>query len=211
MMSRGKLETDSGSLDGRLFLALTPPAACRAAIENWIDARSGGRGLPGWPVPPERWHLTLKFLGDTSRRSAEQLCAALDSADLGSAFFLQFAGLGAFPAADRAKVLWIGCDKGAKELKRLAGAVDRAAVVAGFEAEPRPYRPHLTLSRLRAPQDFRSQIDRASEDPGSGMLRPDTHKTAADLTMRAETIWLYRSHLGHRSVRYERLRSWTLG
>jgi 2'-5' RNA ligase len=162
-------------------------------------------------VPPERWHLTLKFLGDTSESDAFRLCEAMDRSDLGGAFDLRFAGLGAFPNAGRAKVLWIGCDEGAAALIRLAGVVEKAADHAGFASEATPYRPHLTLSRLRPPQDLRSLVERGSsveeaESRGRGIAG-----TMPLMIMRAETVWLYRSHLGHRSVRYERLRSWSLG
>lgn len=229
-------ESASEAWAGRLFLALTPPKACRDAIARSVESAFGGRALPGRRVPPERWHLTLKFLGDTEGEAVLALCGALDEADLGAAFRLEFAGLGAFPSPRRAKVLWMGCDEGGAELARLAKKVDAAAQLAGFEAEGRPFRAHLTLSRLRPPQDLRGLLEarsggratgsKAGAVVGSsaGSLLGSDAATGSEAgpeaageaggaegpVMWADSLRLYRSHLGRGGPRYEVLRSWPL-
>ena len=50
-------------------------------------------------------------------------------------------------------MVWIGAASGGEELVGLAGAVGRALGPLGYEAEPRPFHPHLTVARLRVPDD----------------------------------------------------------
>ena len=56
----------------RLFVALALPAALKAQL-----AMLAG-GIPGakW-VPPENYHLTLRFIGEVDRHRAEDIAAAL--------------------------------------------------------------------------------------------------------------------------------------
>jgi 2'-5' RNA ligase len=93
-------------------------------------------------------------------------------------------------------VLWIGVDDGADGLRALAAKVEAAAVRAGYAPEPKPYSPHLTLSRLNPAEDLRRRIDAAK--PFGGRMTVDE-------------LVLFRSHLGAGPPRYERMRSFPLG
>jgi 2'-5' RNA ligase len=63
---------------------------------------------------------------------------------------------------------------------------------AGFGAESRPFRSHLTLSRLDRPSDVRRLIE----------LVP-----AAKVSMEIREVVLFRSHLGKEGARHERIAS----
>jgi 2'-5' RNA ligase len=56
--------------------------------------------------------------------------------------------LGGFPSLAKARVLWAGLDSEAA-LELLVHRVVQACAVLGFPVEGRPYRPHVTLGRLR--------------------------------------------------------------
>jgi 2'-5' RNA ligase len=58
---------------------------------------------------------------------------------------------GAFPASKKARVLWLGLSVGAEELVALARAVEGALERSGFGRAERPFAPHLTIGRVRAP------------------------------------------------------------
>ncbi|MEE8490887.1 MAG: 2'-5' RNA ligase family protein, partial [Acidimicrobiia bacterium] len=60
------------------------------------------------------------------------------------------------------------------ELSRLAAVVEEATVSAGFIPEERPIHPHLTLSRIRPPQDVRPLIDQVPVFP---LIQSVTHVT----------------------------------
>ena len=55
--------------------------------------------MPGSPVPPANWHLTLRFLGNVEQVAYDRMLEALDRSNLGPAFRIAFGGLGAFPHA----------------------------------------------------------------------------------------------------------------
>jgi 2'-5' RNA ligase len=184
-----------GGRAGRLFVGIPFPAELREGLETYLRDTFGER-MPGRPVPPANWHLTLRFLGDTDAEHHRVLVDELTAIDRGPAFDLSLAGLGAFPRAARATVLWIGVGDGAAELRALAAKIEAAAVRAGFAPEPKPYSPHLTLSRIQPAADLRRAIDAAPPFGGR---------------MRVTEFVLFRSHLGGGPPRYERIVGFPLG
>lgn len=175
---------------GRLFLAVDPPDDARRRLVATIAEQLDGRPLPGRPSPPENWHLTLRFLGDTDEVGYERLLATLDQAELPAAFAAGFDGLGAFPRPERATVLWVGIDPGRDALAELANQVEDAVEAAGWAPEERPFRPHLTLARIWPHQDVR---------PVLAKVHPTVPPWPVD------AVRLYRSHLGRGPARYEEL------
>src|SRR5690606_29803955 len=62
---------------------------------------------------------------------------------------LEIGGLGAFPSLRRANVLWIGVT-GDPDLALLQREIEPALSRLGFPREQRPFRPHITIGRLRS-------------------------------------------------------------
>ncbi len=180
----------------RLFLAVRLPDDTRHALAAHLGAATGGKPLPGRPVRPENWHLTLRFLGTVDEVGAEVLAARVDEAELGGPFRIGFGGIGAFPRPARATVLWLGVASGAEPLVDLAAAVEAACVGAGFAAEERPFHPHVTLSRIRPHQDVRPVIGAVPSFAG--------HVDVGDVT-------LYQSRLGRGGARYQEVERFPLG
>lgn len=171
---------------GRLFVGVALSDDVRAAVAAHL---AGLAPPPGRPGPPQSWHITLRFLGETTRRRLEVLEHRLDESTLGAPFPLRLAGFGAFPRSARATVLWLGCQDGADRLGHLAAVTEDAARVAGFAAEERPFHPHVTLSRIRPPRDVQAWLDAVPP------LR---------VTQTVEELVIFRSHLGARApARYE--------
>ena len=124
---------DAGA--GRLFVGIPFPPGLRDGLQAHLRATFGER-LPGRAVAPASWHLTLRFLGDTSAGRFRSLVDQFRRVDGGAQFRLSLAALGAFPRPARATVLWIGVGDGEAELRALAATVEAAAVRAGFAPEP---------------------------------------------------------------------------
>lgn len=182
---------------GRLFIAVDPTDEVRHALAAHLMSSLAGKPLPGRPVPPENWHLTLRFLGSTDEIAYDTLLGALDQADLGERFRLTYGGLGAFPRPPRATVLWVGVTTGEEQLGLLAATVEEACGAAGFVAEDRPFHAHLTLSRIRPHQDVRAVLERV---PPLG------------LAQEIREVVVYRSHLGGpHPARYEAMERFELG
>jgi 2'-5' RNA ligase len=170
----------------RLFFALPLSAAARGALESHLARVPGG--LPGRLVPPESWHLTLRFLGELDVAAARAVQREVEGAVLGPPFSLELGGWGAFPRPDRARVLWLGVTEGEEPLRELANRVETAVRAAGLPAERRPFAAHLTLSRLRQPADVR---------PALAAVPPFAAQVAAG------EVVLFHSRLGHGPARYE--------
>jgi 2'-5' RNA ligase len=97
-------------------------------------------------VQPEDMHITLRFAGDIDGHTADDFADALAEASV-APFKVGIAGTGAFGGRDP-HVLWAGVDAG-PELEALYRANERAARAAGLEPDPRDFRPHVTLARMR--------------------------------------------------------------
>jgi RNA 2',3'-cyclic 3'-phosphodiesterase len=111
------------------------------------------------PLAPNiRWvqtpgmHLTLKFLGEIPDDTAAAVDKALRTIAAGSPrFILRLKGLGTFPPGrSQPRVLWIGVEAG-PPLAAIQKDIESAAAGLGFEPEPREFRPHLTLGRVKYP------------------------------------------------------------
>jgi len=178
----------------RLFVAVPLTDEARHALSATI-LRAAPDRLPGRVVRPANWHVTLRFLGDVDAVGRDRVAAALDQADLGPPFSILWGRFGAFPRPQNASVLWVGADRGAEHLERLAARVDEAAQGAGFPPEERPFRPHLTLSRIRPHRDVGPLLE-------SGSL---------GVHMEVGRIVLYQSHIGKGGVRYEEIEEFPLG
>lgn len=132
----------------RLFIAI--PLSDRVREGLHLVQLQLKRQLPevNW-ANPETMHLTLHFLGD----QPDDLVAKI--ADIvvcvGSStppFQLALQGLGAFPSAQRARVLWAGLQD-RPETVRLHAQLATELKTIGIIPETRRYKPHLTLGRLR--------------------------------------------------------------
>jgi 2'-5' RNA ligase len=131
----------------RLFVALALPPECRSTLA----ALAGG--IPGakW-VPPDNYHLTLRFIGEIENWRAQEVDDAL-AAIRGSAFDLSLHGLGTFEKAGRIHALWVGAERNAA-LAHLQGKVETALQRVGLPPERKRFSPHVTIARTdRAPPD----------------------------------------------------------
>lgn len=190
MAMQSRSPNAAGSV-GRLFLGIALTEEARRGVHSQLQ----GEELPGRVVPSGDWHLTLVYLGDTPADALAPLTQALNAMDLGDRITIELGGLGAFPRADRASVLWLGVREGADAIGALNARVKAAVRRVGLPAEDRPYVPHLTLSRIRPPRDVRQLLERAP--PISERLQ-------------VNAVILFRSHPGSRHPRYEELERFSL-
>ena len=177
----------------RTFVALVLDDEMRRKLEAL--ASSLRPRMPGarW-VRPEGVHLTLRFLGDTPPERIERLEADLSAAAAASSpAEVGVRGLDTFPGRGKPpRVLWVGLEVPAS-VDELQAACEAAAVAAGFPAEERPFRAHLTLAR------FRERV-----------LRPALPPT--DLgTVRLHTLALVRSELRPGGAVYTPIARFALG
>lgn len=126
----------------RLFLALWPDEAERAALAGWRNAWGWPRGAT--PVPDDKLHLTLHFLGN---QPSERVPAFLDGFAVPfSPFRIELGKPVQWPHG--LAVLEPFTEP--EELLQLHANLAAALLGLGLAPEARPFRPHVTMSR-RAP------------------------------------------------------------
>lgn len=190
--------TASGDLM-RLFVAIAPPSAVLDELDAWVEPFRARRLDLRW-TNREAWHVTLAFLGQVNETATAGLLPRLEhAAQRHQQVRLAFAGAGAFPAAERANVLWSGLSGDCEALAELAESVAAGASCAGASPPDRgrSFQPHLTLARCRMAADVTGLV--AALGPYQGQL------------WTADRLHLVRSRLGStESPRYVSLASWPL-
>ncbi|MBA3260213.1 MAG: RNA 2',3'-cyclic phosphodiesterase, partial [Gemmatimonadales bacterium] len=107
------------------------------------------RELPVRWVRDEGLHLTLKFFGEVAAERVGAIEEAILLANAGSEpLAMRLDELGAFPTPSRARVLWVGVEA-PPALELLQDRLERRSEAIGFPPEGRPFRPHVTLGRVR--------------------------------------------------------------
>ncbi|MEM5786743.1 MAG: RNA 2',3'-cyclic phosphodiesterase [Syntrophobacteraceae bacterium] len=136
----------------RCFIAIALPEAVRRSLEELAFELKKADASVGW-VRPEGIHLTLKFLGNISPALVEQIKPLLTGiASRTPVFKLIPAGCGAFPGTKQPRVIWAGLSGDKDSVARLQKEIESALAPLGFEPENRPFRPHLTLGRVKGRQ-----------------------------------------------------------
>ena len=180
----------------RAFLAIDPPEEILGAIGR-IQGRLQRiiRGELRW-VRPEAIHLTLKFFGDILQSSVDTIAAAVEKAAAGVApFSFTIGGTGVFPDRRRPRVLWLGMSGDVPRLLAFQQRLEGELGTVGFPLEERPFRPHLTLARIKSSQGL-TGLERA--------LEKEEGAPAGEFT--ASGIGLIRSELTPRGAVYTRLK-----
>ncbi|MEP6495164.1 MAG: RNA 2',3'-cyclic phosphodiesterase [bacterium] len=132
----------------RLFLAINLPNDVRSAIAAATAALRECVPELGW-VPEGKLHLTLKFLGEQPSERASDISAEIASvAGRHRELNMSLEGIGAFPNFRRARVVWMGVEQDPR-LELLHHDVEMACERLGFDVEGRPFRPHVTLARVK--------------------------------------------------------------
>ena len=135
----------------RLFAAILLPENIRDAVAGMQTRLREIIGEDGirW-TPPEQFHFTLKFLGDVDDSELEKVIeGAENAAGHSTRFALEVAQLGVFPRQRSPQVLWVGATGDVPVLQQTAQYLNEELAKRGFEAETKPYIPHITLARMK--------------------------------------------------------------
>ena len=132
----------------RLFLAINfAPEVRRAVAEAAAPLRALAPQL-SWVREPQL-HLTVKFLGDQPDEMGSRVADAIRQvAARNRAVDAEIGGIGAFPNFRRPSVVWIGVTPEPK-LELLHHDVEAACEALGLPLDGKPFRPHLTLARVK--------------------------------------------------------------
>lgn len=186
----------------RSFVAIPLSPQVGKNARNLIRDLSEERDGVQW-VPIDNLHLTLKFLGDVVDREVPQVCLAIRQVCAAmEPFGIELAGTGGFPSIDRPRVLWAGIVDGGEALIDLVSRLEIALADLGFKPEPRDYRPHLTLGRVRGSNRI------ATTDVITKLTRYTHRRLGA---MEVDQVRLYASYLDKAGPTYHVMDTIPLG
>jgi len=128
----------------RLFLAFPLPVDIVECVEA-MQTRLKDKNLR----LPESPHLTMKFLGDVDEEKLDVLKATLATIKHPTCE-VRLGAIGAFPAASKPRVLWVGVEP-VDLLMRLHADAERA--LKGMFPPDEKFHPHITLARVKSDID----------------------------------------------------------
>jgi 2'-5' RNA ligase len=147
------MSSTDGQKNLRLFYAVAPSGEAAARVAEHVASLrgDGARRLKVSWERAEKFHVTMKFLGDVPARRAGQLARAAERvAPCYAPFTVSLGVCGVFPSRSRPRVLWLGFADGADRLAALRDDLEAECAREDFPRETRPFHPHITVARLRS-------------------------------------------------------------
>ena len=136
----------------RTFVSVSVPKEI-VNIQSMLKSTVEPKGVKVRWVMNGKMHLTLKFLGNTTLGSIDNLNEALFNAVKSAKVInLSISGTGAFPVKGRPNVLWLGIKGDIDELKQLTVNINNSLEPLGFITEKRDFLPHVTIARIKSNQ-----------------------------------------------------------
>jgi 2'-5' RNA ligase len=142
----------------RCFVAVEISPSARAQLGDLLRQLGRSPGPVRWGKP-DQMHLTLAFLGEVPQTFVDAVTQILGPVVTRfRRVDARLSGLGAFPNAKRARIVWAGIGQGRDEVCALQAGVVAALKTVGFQPEPRPFSPHLTIGWVKIPADVGSAV-----------------------------------------------------
>lgn len=132
----------------RIFIAVKVEVS--ETLLKMISSLKSGLGSESikW-TNPDNIHITLAFLGDTEEEKIKIISAMLKAKCEGfGTFELILRGSGVFKNMSDPRVIWTGIEPSEK-LMQLNDYIKNGLEDAGTKIEDRPFKPHLTLGRIK--------------------------------------------------------------
>jgi RNA 2',3'-cyclic 3'-phosphodiesterase len=136
----------------RIFIAVKVDAG--ETLLKMISSLKSGLGNESikW-TNPDNIHITLVFLGDTEEEKIKIINAMLKEKCEGfGSFELIIKGSGVFKNLSDPRIIWTGIEPSEK-LMQLNDFIKNGLKDSGTEIEDRPFKPHLTLGRIKYIKD----------------------------------------------------------
>jgi 2'-5' RNA ligase len=129
------------------------------------------------PVERENIHITLRFLGEVKQERVQEIIEQMKQVQF-ERFTVDFRGLGVFPGLHRPTVIWIGIEKGAKELSRIFETLEQGLRALSIRPDSKGFTPHLTIARVKSGRNRAELVRTISElqDMEFGSMNVDSVK-----------------------------------
>lgn len=137
----------------RCFIALPTSPETKNSISAIQKTLTETNADVRWETP-DKFHITLKFLGNCEPSKLSLLTSQLELLPRNvSSLRVSYNKVGAFPTEQRPRVVWIGAELD-ETLMRLQNDVETLCERLGFERENRAFHPHITLGRVKGTKNM---------------------------------------------------------
>ncbi|MGE7470211.1 2'-5' RNA ligase family protein [Bosea sp. NPDC003192] len=138
----------------RYFFALAPPIEHAAAIHDFAHGLRRSHGLRGWPIGPERYHLTLCGIERYGGSASEEIAALekVAASVVATRFTVAFDHVAGHGSLGDRQAIFLETSQTFPILDRLQKSLRREMRARGFRT-PSKFRPHVTLLYDECPFD----------------------------------------------------------
>jgi RNA 2',3'-cyclic 3'-phosphodiesterase len=137
----------------RTFIALPASTEIQQLMSDVQSRLKATQADVKWELK-DKFHITLKFLGDTEQSHIELLSAVLSKITKQfPAFEITYDSLGVFPNLHNPRVVWIGT-KSNQAVLDLQSKIEETCLDFGFQKEERAFSPHITVGRVKGTRNL---------------------------------------------------------
>lgn len=128
----------------------------RDTLINIVKIRNALKdlGLDIKPVEDENIHITIRFLGEISNNTVEEIKKILLSIPtFVKSFPVTIKGVGAFPNVMHPRVIWVGITDGVDKLSSIRNFIDKEIVkmkLSDVYKDQHEFSPHITIARVKS-------------------------------------------------------------
>lgn len=158
----------------RSFIAVDTAPEVKAAIVD-VEERLRATNVEVRWESIEKFHITLKFLGNVEEAKLHSLENRLEEVLRPfSAFTMTYHGVGCFPNQHHPRVVWIGAENEDGTLRRIQGTIEEVSESFGFQREERQFHPHITIGRVKGAKNLKalvSELGNTTFGPHSSLVK----------------------------------------
>jgi len=140
----------------RLFVAIPVPSAVHASISQAAEPLRDCMGVR--TLPPENYHMTLRFIGDADGEKAKKIGEALSAVRF-APFTVVLRGAGAYPNVQFPRAIFVGGESKGAEM--LSAEIENALLPFGLQREK--FSVHLTVARSKGAGDIEDFLKKTGE------------------------------------------------
>ena len=138
----------------RVFIAAQPDLHTVNILERSLSSLVFSQSERLRWLPSSNWHLTLRFIGNVTFQVTQEAQHRLaDVAAQHTPFSMTFTTLALFPSDQHPRVLTATADT-SNAGQTLVTDLEALCQQLGLPAEQRPWRPHISLARIRGRKPF---------------------------------------------------------
>lgn len=150
----------------RLFYGIDLSGEVKDTVTDFLNEYKKLNDNIKW-VKPDNFHITLRFLGDTTIDKLASLKRITDSLVVEfSREKFSLKGVGCFPNVRYPRILWLGISGVSEYLKSVYKSLNEHLLDVGIPEDTRVFKPHITIGRIKggSPSEDLKNMLRDNED-----------------------------------------------